>query len=177
MAVEVTEGDGASKRQSVRIGDMNRVENIAYEGLGSLDISYDAMMAFEKPSNAVFQPLEYRSTNCCICIAVADHALSGATNVVDLGSGVVCYCLPGSDPPSVSISTAPAVWHIDTATRSTGKIPRRRRLWDEAFSRYNTGHSLYQRNGNRGVRSCSRNQAGCAYVAAIRSHMKNKPWE
>ena len=127
MAVEVTEGDGASKRQSVRIGDMNRVENIAYEGLGSLDISYDAMMAFEKPSNAVFQPLEYRSTNCCICIAVADHALSGATNVVDLGSGVVCYCLPGSDPPSVSISTAPAVWHIDTAP-SMPRIRFRARL-------------------------------------------------
>ena len=43
VQVVVTERDGAQKRQSVQIGDMNRVENITYEGLGALDITYDRM--------------------------------------------------------------------------------------------------------------------------------------
>ena len=50
-------------------------------------------------------------------------------------------------------------------------------LWDEAFSRYNAGLSLYRDNGNKGVRNCNGNQDGCDYVAAVRKHMKNKPWK
>ena len=50
-------------------------------------------------------------------------------------------------------------------------------LWDEAFSRYNTGKSLYRDNGNEGVRNCNENQLGCNYVAAVRKHMKDKPWK
>ena len=230
VEVEVREGGGETKRQTLRVGDMNRVENITYEGLGNLDIAYDAMgravrfdtgsdiiaveyagpdriaritsqargavwspgndrrgrgrsadarrevlqndpavaehphygivvfdgasfaaaardplelgipglrdarrmldvaepllsgtgrmavMEFEKPSNAVFQPLEYRSTNCCICIAVADHALSGNAGApADAAGGLVCICLPDSvpPPPSVSIETSATTWHID----------------------------------------------------------------
>ena len=37
------ESSGEEKRQTVRIGGMNRVEGIDYEGLGALDIGYDAM--------------------------------------------------------------------------------------------------------------------------------------
>ncbi len=232
VEVEVREGGGETKRQTVRVGDMNRVENITYEGLGNLDIAYDAMgravrfdtgsdiiaveyagpdriaritsqatgavwspdddrrsrgesadarrevlqndpaaaeqpdygivafngasfaaaaldplelgipglrgarrmldvaepllsgggraaaMEFEKPSNAVFQPLEYRSTNCCICIIVAVRAWGA-----HVGWRVACYCAPEPEPPpppSVSITTPPATWHIDR----TPSMPR-----------------------------------------------------
>lgn len=490
--VVVTERSGEEKRQQVRIGDMNRVENITYEGLGALDIVYDAMgravhfdtggdtvaveyagpdrigrivsratgavwspngdtrgepnaqevmdarlavlhndspgmshpdygmiafdgtsfalavrdplewgvpgladarrmlavaepllsgdphtamMAFEKPSNPVFQPLEYRSTNCCVCIAVHDQIMSGTAAV---GEGnIVCICLPDPDPPppSVSIVTPPREWYIDnrlnmpnigfaarlanvdsetrptflwtlemafdqraartythrrrgattvprwspalgtllaganrmsvsvtvlagdlqlTATRSgyriRGENPTQAQIfaiantleeravcwaesshrqfnaarhtgigwplhgppdgwglmqlelsnpiknwgedelwnwrenlregvgyleeiyagaeqylnhwydtaandnnenndwpsnpaddpeniWDDTFSRYNTGHGLYSENGNGGKRNCTRNAVGCAYARSVRSHMKNKPWE
>ena len=43
VEVVVTERDGEQKRQFVQIGDMNRVENITYEGMSALDIAYDAM--------------------------------------------------------------------------------------------------------------------------------------
>ena len=43
VEVVVTERHGEQKRQEVRIGDMNRVENITYEGMGSLDVVYDEM--------------------------------------------------------------------------------------------------------------------------------------
>ena len=243
VEVAVTEGDGEEKRQSVLIGDMNRVENIAYEGLGTLDIAYDrmgraisfdidsdvisveytgpdrigrifsratgatwspsddeaiewkfqemldarltvlqnessgaahpdygiaafdessfavegrdpmslgvpgllearqvfavadplfsgnerdAMMVFEKPSNAVFQPLEYRSTNCCICIPTALKSVPNPGSVPknddddddDTDVPVVCICLPTPPPPpppSISIVTQPPSdeWYID----------------------------------------------------------------
>lgn len=41
--VEVTELDGTTKRQSVTVGDMNRVERVAYEGAHTLRVDYDAM--------------------------------------------------------------------------------------------------------------------------------------
>ena len=41
--VVVAEADGGEKRQTVEIGDMNRVDRIIYEGAGTLGISYDRM--------------------------------------------------------------------------------------------------------------------------------------
>ena len=51
----------------------------------------DAMMELEKPSNPVFQPLEYRSTNCCICIIVYP--------AWSLGNDGAAASLPGNDEP------------------------------------------------------------------------------
>ena len=50
------------------------------------------------------------------------------------------------------------------------------KVWDEAFSRYNTGSSIYSLNGNRGVVNCSRNRGGCNYASAVRRHINNPPW-
>ena len=50
-------------------------------------------------------------------------------------------------------------------------------LWDDAFSRYNTGKTIYTKNGNKGMRNCTAHQKGCEYAAVIRKHMKEKPWE
>ena len=230
VEVVVTERHGEQKRQEVRIGDMNRVENITYEGMGSLDVVYDemgravsfdtggdvisveyagpdrigriasqatgatwspnedkaserkaqevmdarrevlqhdstgsshpdygivafhgtsfaveardpmdlgvqglsearrvfavaeplissnehsAMMDFEKPSNAVFQPLEYRSTNCCICIII--YPRSAPRYDDDGETQLICICLPvpSPSPPSISIVTPSETWYID----------------------------------------------------------------
>ncbi len=43
VEVEVTELDGTTKRQTVTVGDMNRVERIDYEGSYALDVDYDGM--------------------------------------------------------------------------------------------------------------------------------------
>ena len=57
-----------------------------------------AMMDFEKPSNGVFQPLEYRSTNCCVCIII--YPRSVLRNFDDGGeTEVVCICAPDPSPP------------------------------------------------------------------------------
>ena len=247
------ESSGEEKRQTVRIGGMNRVEGIDYEGLGALDIGYDAMgravrfdtggdvieveyagpdriarivsqatgavwspveggerrpqaadtrrevlqkdraapshpgygvaafdgasfavsvrdplelgipglpearrlldvaepllsgggrgamTEFEKPSNAVFQPLEYRSTNCCICITIveADLAVAGAADDALRGVRVVCYCLPPSvqSPPFVTLLTRGRIWHID-------RKPSMPRIWFEARL-HNVENALY----------------------------------
>ena len=237
VEVAVTEPDGEEKRQFVEIGDMNRVENITYEGMGALDITYDgmgravsfntgrdvisveyagpdrigritsqatgatwspnedgagqrkaqdamdarreilqndfagtthpdygivafdgisfavdarapmelgvpglsearrvfavaepllsgnehgAMMGFEKPSNAVFQPLEYRSTNCCICIIIYPRSVPRNDDDDD-DVEVVCICLPtpSSPLPFISIVTPPPSdeWYIDNKSK------------------------------------------------------------
>ena len=78
-----------------------------------------AMMDFEKPSNPVFQPLEYRSTNCCVDIPVMPKSLvpgGGAPN--QPGSGDLdqpSYCEPL--PPTIWITTPPTVWYIDKNSR------------------------------------------------------------
>lgn len=41
IAVEVAETDGTVRRQKVRVGEMNLVERIEYEGVGVVDIAYD----------------------------------------------------------------------------------------------------------------------------------------
>ena len=238
VEVVVTERHGEQKRQEVRIGDMNRVENITYEGMGSLDVVYDemgravsfdtggdvisveyagpdrigriasqatgatwspkedgaserkardvmdtrrevlqndsagathpdygivafhgtsfaveardpmdlgvqglsearrvlavaeplissnehsAMMDFEKPSNAVFQPLEYRSTNCCVCIIIyprpsALRSHSALRYHDDGETRLTCICLPVlSPPPSIRFGLGKGhVWPQDT---------------------------------------------------------------
>ena len=43
VTVNVTQRNGEENRQTVQIGDMNRVEEITYEGAGTLDIGYDHM--------------------------------------------------------------------------------------------------------------------------------------
>ncbi len=43
VQVDVTELDGSTKRQTVTIGDMNRVERIDYEGSHTLRVDYDRM--------------------------------------------------------------------------------------------------------------------------------------
>ena len=69
-------------------------------------------------------------------------------------------------------------------------------IWDDVFSRYNTGSHLYSPNGNGGEVNCAprrpapegekprvidgnSNQSfdGCDYKIAIRCHMTNKTWE
>lgn len=54
-----------------------------------------AMSNFEKPSNPVFQPLEYRSTNCCIAIPSGDWCLDGYDSA---GRPTICYCGPVGSP-------------------------------------------------------------------------------
>ncbi len=56
-------------------------------------------------------------------------------------------------------------------------------VWDDAFSRYNTGDPIYSPNGNGGVRNCASkiidrngNSVGCSYANNIRNHIKTKPW-
>ena len=43
VAVKTTAADGAMRRQTTTVGDMNRVERIVYEGGAALDIAYDGM--------------------------------------------------------------------------------------------------------------------------------------
>jgi hypothetical protein len=50
------------------------------------------------------------------------------------------------------------------------------RVWDDAFSRYNTGGSIYSSNGNGGVENCSANSAGCTYRTLVNGHLSTKPW-
>ena len=50
-------------------------------------------------------------------------------------------------------------------------------IWDDTFARYNTGRTIYSRNGNKGQRNCQANSAGCNYATAVRGHMNNTPWE
>ena len=53
------------------------------------------------------------------------------------------------------------------------------RVWDGAFGRYNTGVTIYSRNGNKGVENCSysaRSQLACSYKNAVRGHIDNPPW-
>lgn len=50
------------------------------------------------------------------------------------------------------------------------------RVWNDAFSRYNTGNPIYSPNGNQGVENCGANQAGCNYKNAVRAHINNPPW-
>ena len=218
VEVKVTERNGEQKRQTVQIGDMNRVERIIYEGMGELEITYDrmgrekrfdtgrdvivveyvgpdqirrvssqatgtswspsdqsggqvtlqresrrdifhgdrvdevhpnygvvdfdegnfqlyardpleigvphlqqarnliavaeslfsnderdAMMSFEKPSNPVFQPFEYRSTNCCVCIITYTKSLVDTGNrpgsILDNDGTVTCICSVEPPPP------------------------------------------------------------------------------
>ena len=63
---------------------------------------YGAMLDFDKPSNPVFQPLEYRSTNCCIHIPIHPRAIvpgGGAPTPGSGGSGF-SYCAPFVPSPS-----------------------------------------------------------------------------
>ena len=48
----------------------------------------DAVASFEKPSNAVFQPLEYRSTNCCVP--------ANPTGTSTMCNALCYYCGPGA---------------------------------------------------------------------------------
>ena len=50
------------------------------------------------------------------------------------------------------------------------------RVWDEGFSRYNTGSPIYSPNGNGGNRNCSANSAGCNYANLVRGHINSNPW-
>ena len=75
------------------------------------------MLEFEKPSNPVFQPLEYRSTNCCIQIPVNLRVnIVPCTNQPDDGTTQLCYCLPIPIPqPSISLSISKGhVWPQET---------------------------------------------------------------
>ena len=43
VRVEVTETDGTKRTQTTRVGDMNRVERVEYEGSAAIDVAYDDM--------------------------------------------------------------------------------------------------------------------------------------
>ena len=76
-----------------------------------------AMMAFEKPSNPVFQPLEYRSTNCCISIPILPAALvPGAGPPIGIKAPSFCVPppppstgLPSYDPPELAEIPTPEI--------------------------------------------------------------------
>ena len=56
VRVEVTEADGASKVQTTRVGDMNQVERVEYEGSAAIDVAYDDMgrpVRFESEADTV----------------------------------------------------------------------------------------------------------------------------
>ncbi len=287
VEVAVTERNGEEKRQSVRIGDMNRVENITYQGIGKLDIAYDrmgraisfdtgsdvisveyagpdrigriisratgatwspsddeasewnfqevldarlmvlqndstgsshpdygiaafeessfaaiardpmslgvpgllkarqvlavakplflgnkqdAMMAFEKPSNAVFQPLEYRSTNCCICIIYYPKSVTSRPVPKDHDDDVdvVCICLPDPSPPpppSMGVGIDPIqVWPDETSgdntatiTVTTSNVPQGTAVSIDLQSHNDGGHVAHRGTRPLGtVRSASR---------------------
>ena len=61
---------------------------------------YEPMMGFEKPSNPVFQPLEYRSTNCCVAIPVLPQAVAPPCGTLTkLGQDpTLCFCIPIPKP-------------------------------------------------------------------------------
>ena len=66
-------------------------------------------------------------------------------------------------------------------------------IWNDVFSRYNTGWHLYAPNGNSGIENCNQQRPGedmrivdgnknevfdgCDYKLAIRCHLDNKIWE
>ena len=80
-----------------------------------------AMMDFEKPSNPVFQPLEYRSTNCCIHTPVLPKAISPGSGIpqppgggFDPDSSFCAPYLPGKPlDPHVEVSPRGSIWYID----------------------------------------------------------------
>ena len=85
-----------------------------------------AMTDFQKPSNPVFQPLEYRSTNCCIPSAVALCFKDGdygnlwpwwqGSHPTENGS-VLCFCWPYFPPqPRLHLLAPPSPWYIDKET-------------------------------------------------------------
>ena len=47
------------------------------------------------------------------------------------------------------------------------------RVWDDAFSRYNTGGPIYNYDG---VKDCASHQAGCAYATSVRGYIGTQPW-
>ena len=71
-----------------------------------------------------------------------------------------------------------------------------RRIWDDVFSRYNTGAHLYFEDGNDGVPNCAASRGdqrgretdpkgvgepngrfdGCDYVDDVRKHINAQPW-
>ncbi len=51
-----------------------------------------AVQSFEKPSNSIFQPREYRSTNCCVGCAFPTIC-TGCGTAGSVGPGI-CYCFP-----------------------------------------------------------------------------------
>ena len=64
VTVNVTQRDGEENRQTVQIGDMNRVKEITYEGAGKLDISYDHMgraVSFDMEGEVI--AVEYEGPN------------------------------------------------------------------------------------------------------------------
>ena len=50
------------------------------------------------------------------------------------------------------------------------------RVWDEGFSRYNTGSGIYKVNGNGGVENCSLNSQGCLYRDQVRGILAAPPY-
>ena len=86
------------------------------------------MLEFEKPSNPVFQPLEYRSTNCCVPIPTHPSSPTipraptpgGGVPKPPGGGGTPLeswWCVPSYfDPtpqPGISFRTGPTAWYID----------------------------------------------------------------
>ena len=65
----------------------------------------------------MFQPLEYRSANCCIPIPVMPHQVNPGSLLPEPPSDVdppPTFCWPiEPDPPVVRITTPSTIWHID----------------------------------------------------------------
>ncbi len=80
---------------------------------------YEAMLGFEKPSNPVFQPLEYRSTNCCILIPEQMRALVPDGRPFSDGTPALPFCLPSTPEPQpyVTITTPTQKWKISNSVR------------------------------------------------------------
>ena len=53
------------------------------------------------------------------------------------------------------------------------------KVWNDAFSRYNTGAPIFSPNGNGGDRHCdysTDSEIGCDYSDAVRGHIDSQPW-
>ena len=71
------------------------------------------------------------------------------------------------------------MWHNESWTWHPDTHPDR--VWDDVFSRYNTGRPMYSPNGNGGVPNCNATDAGsnpkgCAYSRNVRENVIGTPW-
>ncbi len=118
---------------------------------------------------------------------------TGSTYLDDLYDDALMY-FEEHHVPNFSGDSATG-WSWDP-TKADEDDTVKERIWDDAFSRYNTGNPMYSPNGNDGKKHCEyevehekildkktktkydpfMNPIGCKYAEEIRKIMKEKPW-